>query len=117
LSGPGLEREYLRATGTTLASEQIAERDAQGEAGAVACLDRYVDRMARALASVINIVDPEMIVLGGGVGNIRRLYRDVPRALGRYVFSDRVDTHLVAPRHGDSSGVRGAARLWRPGCG
>ena len=72
---------------------------------------QYVDRMARALATVINLVDPHVIVLGGGMSNIQRLYDEVPRRWGRYVFSDRVDTRLVPPRHGDSSGVRGAAWL------
>ncbi len=112
LSGPGLEREYRRLGGAMLKAERIAEQDRRGEARAVACLERYINRMARAMASVINVVDPEVIVLGGGVGNIGRLYRDVPRAWADYVFSDRVDTRLVPPRHGDSSGVRGAARLW-----
>lgn len=115
LSGPGLEREYRRLGGALLKAEQIAEQDRRGEGLAVACLDRYIDRMARAMASVINVVDPEVIVLGGGVSNIERLYRDVPRALAEYVFSDRVDTRLIPPRHGDASGVRGAARLWAAG--
>jgi predicted NBD/HSP70 family sugar kinase len=113
LSGPGLERDYFHSTGTALAAEQIAGRDRQGELPATACMAAYVDRMARALASVINIVDPEVIVLGGGVGNIERLYRDVPRIWGRYVFSDSVATRLLRPKHGDSSGVRGAAWLWQ----
>jgi predicted NBD/HSP70 family sugar kinase len=112
LSGPGLERDYRRLGGAMLSADQIAEQDRRGEALAVTCLERYIDRMARAMASVINVVDPEVIVLGGGVGNIERLYRDVPRAWAAYVFSDRVDTRLVPPCHGDSSGVRGAARLW-----
>jgi fructokinase len=112
LSGPGMERDYRQMVGTALASDVIAEQDAQGNAAASACLDRYTDRMARALASVINIVDPEVIVLGGGVGNIDRLYRDVPDQWGQYVFSDRVDTRLLKPVFGDSSGVRGAAWLW-----
>jgi len=112
LSGPGLARDYRQATGVDLDAGQIAVRERQGEDGAVACLTRYTDRMARALASVINIVDPEVIVLGGGVGNIERLYRDVPQRWQQYVFSDRVDTRLVRPLHGDSSGVRGAACLW-----
>ena len=115
LSGPGLEREYRRLGGTMLTAERIAEQDRRGEDLAVACLDHYIDRMARAMASVINVVDPEVIVLGGGVSNIERLYRDVPRAWAEYVFSDRVDTRLIPPRHGDSSGVRGAARLWAAG--
>jgi len=112
ISGPGLERAYLAATGTMLAARDIAQREAAGEAAAVNVLDDYVDRMARALASVINIVDPEIIVLGGGLGNISRLYRDVPETWDQYVFSDRVATRLVAPMYGDSSGVRGAAWLW-----
>lgn len=112
LSGPGMERDYRQVVGTVLASDVIAEQDKQGDAAASACLDRYVDRMARALASVINIVDPEVIVLGGGVGNIDRLYRDVPDQWGQYVFSDHVDTRLAKPLFGDSSGVRGAAWLW-----
>jgi fructokinase len=114
LSGPGLERDYLQATGTALTAEQIAARDRKGEPGAAACMERYIDRMARALASVINLVDPQVIVLGGGVGKIARLYRDVPLAWDRYVFSDAVDTRLLSPEHGDSSGVRGAAWLWYP---
>ena len=75
-------------------------------------MERYEDRMARSLAHVINILDPEVIVLGGGMSNIGRLYQNVPRLWGRYVFSDRVDNRLVPARHGDSSGVRGAACLW-----
>ena len=71
--------------------------------------------MARALASVVNVLDPDVVVLGGGLSNLSRLYVTVPRLWTRYVFSDRVDTRLVSPRHGDSSGVRGAAWLWPPG--
>jgi len=112
LSGPGLERDYQRAGGVALRAADIAERDLAAEPAAVQSLDRYIDRLARALASVINIIDPEVIVLGGGVGNIERLYRDVPKAWGRYVFSDQVDTRLMKPKFGDSSGVRGAAWLW-----
>ena len=112
LSGPALEREYRQYTGIELTAAAIAQRDRDAEPAAVAVLNRYSDRMARALATVINILDPECIVLGGGVGNIERLYHDVPRCWGRYVFSDRVDTRLLQPKFGDSSGVRGAARLW-----
>ena len=78
----------------------------------MAALARYVDRLARALATVINLLDPEIIVLGGGLGQIAALYRDVPARWGDYVFSDTVATKLVPPRWGDSSGVRGAAWLW-----
>jgi predicted NBD/HSP70 family sugar kinase len=112
LSGPGLERDYLHATGSALTAEAVAARERQGDPAAAACMRRYADRMARALATVINLVDPEVIVLGGGVGNIDRLYHAVPRLWGRYVFSDTVDTRFVRPLHGDSSGVRGAAWLW-----
>jgi predicted NBD/HSP70 family sugar kinase len=75
-------------------------------------LKRYEDRLARGLSHVINILDPEVIVLGGGMCNLKRLYESVPRIWSQYVFSDRVDTKLVPPRYGDSSGVRGAAWLW-----
>jgi predicted NBD/HSP70 family sugar kinase len=112
LSGPALEREYRTATGEVLCAREVAARDAAGESAAKRVMDAYVDRLARALAGVINVIDPETIVLGGGVGNIQRLYRDVPAVWGEYVFSDRVDTKLVRPKFGDSSGVRGAARLW-----
>jgi len=112
LSGPGLVRDYVLAGGEKLAVPAIVQRDLAGEALATQCLARYCDRMARALASVINILDPQVIVLGGGMGNIQRLYHDVPALWGQYVFSDRVDTQLVKPVYGDSSGVRGAAWLW-----
>jgi fructokinase len=113
LSGPALAREYARAAGESVAdARSVAARGAAGEAAAVRCLERYVDRFARALASVINVIDPDAIVLGGGLSNIDLLYDAVPRAWGRYVFSDRVDTGLVRAMHGDSSGVRGAAWLW-----
>ncbi|HHJ18190.1 MAG TPA: ROK family protein [Gammaproteobacteria bacterium] len=112
LSGPGLERDYRQATGQQLPAADIAALDTAGDSTAGKTLQRYIDRLARSLAGIINIIDPEVIVLGGGLGNIQRLYRDVPAAWGQYVFSDRVDTRLVAPKYGDSSGVRGAAWLW-----
>ncbi len=112
LSGPGLARDHERATGEALDPAEIARRAEAGDAAASASLARYEDRMARALGSVINVIDPDVIVLGGGVSNIARLYRNVPARWARYVFSDRVDTRLVPPMHGDSSGVRGAAWLW-----
>jgi fructokinase len=112
LSGPGMSRDHLHHTGETLPADEIARRAAAGEPACLATLARYEDRLARALAHVINVLDPEVIVLGGGLSNIARLYEYVPRLWGRYVFSDRVDTRLVAPLHGDSSGVRGAAWLW-----
>jgi fructokinase len=115
LSGPGLANDYLQATGDTVETLEIARRARHGEAAAQASLARHADRMARALAGVINIVDPDVIVLGGGVSNIASLYVDIPSRWDRYVFSDRVDTRLVQAGHGDSSGVRGAAWLWPPG--
>jgi len=105
LSGPALEREHAALTGQTRSAREIAALD--GEA-----LDRYVERLARAAASVINVLDPDVIVLGGGLSNIERLYADVPRRWQRYVFSDQVATRLARHLHGDSSGVRGAAWLW-----
>ncbi len=112
LSGPGLARAYRELGGEALTSVDIVERAAAGEPRAEALLQRYERRMAKALASVINVLDPEVIVLGGGMSNLGRLYQSVPRLWGESVFSDRVETRLVPPRHGDSSGVRGAAWLW-----
>ena len=112
LSGPGMSADHERHTGQTLEAFAIVAAAEQGETEAQATLERYEDRMARALAHVVNILDPQVIVLGGGMSNIERLYQSVPQRWLRYVFSDRVDTRLVAPRHGDSSGVRGAAWLW-----
>lgn len=114
LSGPGMARDYLKTTGKSLDPAEIVTLASRGEEAAAACLDRYEDRMARGLAHVINILDPTIIVLGGGMSNIQRLYTNVPKLWGKYVFSDRVDTRLVPPRHGESSGVRGAAWLWPP---
>jgi fructokinase len=114
LSGPAVARDHRQTTGENLTAVEITARASSGDAAAEATLARYEERMARALASVINILDPDVIVLGGGMSNIERLYANVPRLWGRYAFSDRVDTRLVPPRHGDSSGVRGAAWLWAP---
>jgi fructokinase len=112
LSGPALTRDHRQCCGESLDAAEISRRALAGDTRASETVDRYTDRMARALASVINIIDPEVIVLGGGLSNMTSLYEDVPRRWGRYVFSDRVDTRLVPARHGDSSGVRGAAWLW-----
>jgi fructokinase len=111
LSGPGFERDHLRVTGEPARSRDIVARAAIGDAGCEATLARYEERLARALAHVIDILDPDVIVLGGGMSNIERLYRSVPALWGPWVFSDRVDTRLVRNVHGDSSGVRGAAWL------
>jgi fructokinase len=112
LSGPGLARDHAKVTGETLGVPQIVARAAAGDAACNATLDRYDERLARALAHMMNIVDPDVIVLGGGLSNIDRIYDNVPRLWGRWVFSDRVDTRLVRNVYGDSSGVRGAAWLW-----
>ncbi|MGA7801560.1 MAG: ROK family protein [Gammaproteobacteria bacterium] len=112
LSGPGMAGDHRRRTGVDLEPGDIVQGAAAGDGDCEATLDRYEDRLARALAHVINILDPDAIVLGGGMSNIARLYRNVPGRWGQYIFSDRVDTRLLAPRYGDASGVRGAAWLW-----
>jgi fructokinase len=112
LSGPALEADYRRTEGHALIATEIAKAAAAGETNAEAVMARYEERLARGLAHVINLLDPEVIVLGGGLSNITRLYENVPRLWGRFVFSDRVGTRLLPPVHGDSSGVRGAAWLW-----
>lgn len=112
LSGPGLERDHKAATEERAGALEIATRAAAGETAASATLRRYEERLARALAQVINLLDPDVIVLGGGLSNVATLYENVPKKWGRWVFSDRVDTLLLPHRHGDSSGVRGAAWLW-----
>jgi len=114
LSGPGLAQDHREATGRDWETSAIDRAAAEGDPDAEASLLRYTSRMARALASIINVLDPDVIVLGGGMSNLTRLYTDVPRQWSRWVFSDRVDTALRPPRHGDSSGVRGAAWLWPP---
>jgi fructokinase len=114
LSGPGFAADHRRHGGADIAGEAIVAGAAAGDALCQATLDRYAARLARALAHVINILDPEAIVLGGGLSGIQRLYEDVPRLWGKFVFSDTVATRLLPPAHGDSSGVRGAAWLWRP---
>lgn len=112
LSGPGLAGDFARSTGVKIAPEQIVALSRDGDAAATACLARYVDRFARAIAHVINILDPGVVVLGGGMSNIDEIYEAVTARWGRYIFSDTVRTQLVKAAHGDSSGVRGAAWLW-----
>jgi fructokinase len=114
LSGPGLAADYAAESGRSDAIDgrTIALRAAEGEEAAMAVLTRYEGRLARGLAMVVNIFDPDIIVLGGGLSGIGRLYETVPKLLPRFVFSDAVATRIVAPRHGDASGVRGAAWLW-----
>jgi len=113
LSGAGLARAYHSASGRELAAHTIARAADEGDPAALACLEQYADQLARGLATVINVLDPEAIVLGGGLSNIARLYREVPPLIGRYAFSDRITTPILKARHGDSSGVRGAAWLWQ----
>ena len=112
VSGPGIERDHLRVAGARRSSPDIVADAARGDAAAAATMARYEARLARALAHVINLLDPDVIVLGGGMSNVLRLYANVPRLWNEWVFSDRVDTRLVRHAHGDASGVRGAAWLW-----
>ena len=112
LSGPGLTRDFVAHGGEALPAFEIAALADGGDPRAAAALDRYTRRFARAIASVINIVDPDVIVLGGGLSNLLVLYDAVPKLWGSFVFSDRVSTRLVRAKHGDASGVRGAAWLW-----
>lgn len=111
LSGPGMTAHHRAATGDLLSPAEIAAAAAD-DAACQRSMARYEDRLARGLASVINVLDPDVVVLGGGLSNLARLCENVPALLPRYVFSDTVQTRLVPPRHGDSSGVRGAAWLW-----
>ena len=114
VSGPAFERDHATVTGRDVPTAQIVADAAAGDVASVASLQRYEERLARALAHVINILDPDVVVLGGGMSNTDRLYDTVPSLWGTWVFSDRVDTKLLRNVHGDSSGVRGAARLWSP---
>ncbi len=115
VSGTGFEKDHERSTGERLSGPEIAARAEAGEPPAVATLQRYMDRLARGLAHVIDILDPDVIVLGGGMSNVAALYQGVPERLPRWVFGAEVDTPIRRALHGDSSGVRGAAWLWRPG--
>lgn len=113
LSGPALQGDYRAITGEDLAGPRIIAKAEAGDAPSRALIVKYEHRLARALAHVINILDPDVIVLGGGLSNIPRWYETVPSLWAPYVFSDAVDTPLVPPLHRDSSGVRGAAWLWQ----
>ena len=112
LSGPGLAGDFKRTTGKKLSAENIVSLALQADASANEVLVRYEIRMARSLAHIINVFDPDVIVLGGGMSNLKRIYKSVPKIWERWIFSDYVSTKLVPPRFGDSSGVRGAAWLW-----
>jgi len=111
LSGPGMARDHQESTGILMSTDSIVAASQDGNQQAEATLQRYEHRLARALAQTINVLDPEVIVLGGGMSNIKRLYTTVPATWGAYIFSDCVNTRLVQPMYGDSSGVRGAAWL------
>lgn len=113
LSGSGLSAAYAALSKRRADASEIAAGAASGDPHAAQALDLYEDRLARALASIINVLDPDLIVLGGGLSNIARLYTNVPALWQPFVFSDSADTPLVPARYGDSSGVRGAAWLWR----
>lgn len=113
LSGPGMASDHLRKTGDLLTAEQVATAAANGNLAAKQTLDRYESRLARGLSHIINAIDPQVIVLGGGMSNIERLYKHVPVLWKKWIFSDHVNTRLVPPVFGDSSGVRGAAWLGR----
>lgn len=112
LSGPGLARDFREVTGRDLTPPRIVAAAAAHDPEAEAALRRYEDRMARALAGVVNLLDPDVIVLGGGLSNLDRLYQELPGLIGRYLLSDGAHIDLRPPVHGDSSGVRGAAWLW-----
>lgn len=115
LSGPGLVHDWRQHGGdAALAAKDIVALAKQGDARAEATLQRYLDRFGRALAMVINILDPDAIVLGGGMSNISRLYTDGRDSVARHIFNDEQRTKILPNVHGDSSGVRGAAQLWAP---
>lgn len=112
LSGPGLARDHQEVTNQKLTTHEVASRAKAGDTSCVETIERYCDRLARGLASVVNLLNPDAIVLGGGVSNILHLYTRVPELWAQYAFSDSVTTKLLKADHGDSSGVRGAAWLW-----
>jgi fructokinase len=112
LSGPAMAADHILHTGEHLKAQEIAARAEAGDAPCAQTIERYAQRLARGLAMVVNILDPDVIVLGGGLSGIRRLYERVPQLWNEYVFSDDVPARLLPPVHGDASGVRGAAWLW-----
>jgi fructokinase len=112
ISGTGLARDYKNVIGKERTARQIIEDFEAGDKDAAVVVDRLEDRLARGLANVINILDPDVIVIGGGVSQTKHLYESVPKRLGKYVFGGEADTPVVQARFGDSSGVRGAAWLW-----
>jgi fructokinase len=112
ISGSGLQRDYARSAGQRQTGEEIIQMARQGDTQAMAALDRYISRLGRGLAVICNIADPQTIVFGGGMSNVPELYQRLPPVIRAHVFSDRWDAKILPARWGDSSGVRGAARLW-----
>ena len=112
VSGPGMAADHARLTGETLTAVEIAERARCGNDAARATLSRHADRLARGLAHVVNITDPDVLVLGGGLSQLPHLYEQLPQLMGPHIFADRASIVIKAPRWGDASGSRGAARLW-----
>ena len=116
ISGPAFESDYKRVNGEALSSKQIVSRSKDGDQKAIKTIERYTDRLARGLAGIVDILDPDVIVLGGGMSNLDTLYADLPKIWNRYIFStEDVLTEIRPAKHGDSSGVRGAAWLWNKG--
>lgn len=115
ISGTGFTQDHRRVTGEDLHGPEIVARAKAGDAAAAATLERYTDRLARGLAHIVNILDPDVIVLGGGMSNVDSLYDELPRRLRRLVFGNEFASPILKAKHGDSSGVRGAAWLWQPG--
>jgi fructokinase len=114
-SGPAFAAEFARETGRTLRAEEIAASAANGDDAAIAAMERLADRIARAIATVVNLIDPDAIVMGGGLSNLDHLYRALPPLVERYAFTPEGPTRILKNKHGDSSGVRGAAWLWPEG--
>lgn len=115
ISGTGFTQDHLRVTGQSLHGPEIVAKAKAGDAAAAATVERYTDRLARGLAHIINILDPDAIVLGGGMSNVDSLYEELPRRLPKLVFGNEFASPILKAKHGDSSGVRGAAWLWQPG--
>ncbi len=112
VSGTGIALDYEKATGTRRTTQEIVREFEAGDPQAAAAVERFEDRLARGLAQVINILDPDVIVIGGGVSSVKHIYEAVPKKLPEYVFGGEVSTPIVQAKFGDSSGVRGAAWLW-----
>lgn len=111
ISGTGLQKSYLQLTGKELSSAEIIKSYQKQEPDAVTCYNNLIDQMARSFSSIVNVLDPDIIVLGGGLSNVTSLYQDLPTATAKYVFSDSADIRFAQAQYGDSSGIRGAAWL------